>query len=363
MNRKSVVLAMSGGVDSSVAAYLLKSEGYSVIGITFKAWPKSGCGKQSRKSCCSSDAINDAQQVCRKLDIPHYVIDCAKEFKKKVIVKFLDSYKRGLTPNPCIICNERIKFPLLLKKAKEFNARYISTGHHASCVYNRRIERLTIKIGKDRQKDQSYVLFGLNQDILSRLILPVGAFAKDEIRSIAKKLNFKSFHREESQEICFVADNDLNKFLKKNLKKDIRPGYIREKTGKVLARHHGTCFYTIGQRRGLRIAYGAPIYVTDINHRTGDIIIGDYNDTLRRSINIKEVHWTMPLRPTQKKLKADVKIRYRHDKAKAILNISSPRRCEVVFEKPQNAPTPGQAAVFYKNNAVIGGGWITRPAK
>ncbi len=360
MNRKSVVLAMSGGVDSSVAAYLLKSEGYSVIGITFKVLPKSSCGKQSRKSYCSSDATDDARQVCQKLGIPHYVIDCAKEFKKKIIVKFLDSYKRGLTPNPCITCNERIKFPLLLKKAGEFNTRYISTGHHARCGYNRKIKRFTVKIGKDRQKDQSYVLFGLNQDILSRLILPVGDFTKDEIRSVAKKLNLKSFHREESQEICFVADNDLDKFLKKNLKKDIKPGYIKEKTGKVLGRHYGTCFYTIGQRRGLRIAYGKPIYVTDINHRTGDIVIGDYSDTLRKRVNIKEACWAIPLKPKQKRLKVDVKIRYRHDKAKAVLNIFSPGRCEVIFAKPQNAPTPGQAAVFYKNNAVIGGGWIAR---
>jgi tRNA-specific 2-thiouridylase len=360
MDRKFVVLAMSGGVDSSVAAYLLKEKGYSVIGITFKVLPKPGCGKQSRKSCYLSDAADDARQVCQRLGIPHYAIDCAKEFKKKVIVRFLDSYKRGLTPNPCIICNQEIKFPLLLKKAKEFNARYISTGHYASCVYNRRIERFTIKEGKDRQKDQSYLLFGLNQDILSRLILPVGDFTKDEILSIAKRLNFKSFHRQESQEICFVADKGLDKFLKKNLKKDVKPGYIREKTGKVLGRHYGTCFYTIGQRRGLRIAYGKPIYATDIDHRTGDITVGDYNDTLRRSVNVKEVCWAILLKPKQKRLKANVKIRYKHDKARATLNISSPRRCEVVFEKPQNAPTPGQAAVFYKNNAIIGGGWITK---
>jgi len=361
MNKKSVLLAMSGGVDSSVAAYLLKKKGYSVTGVTFKVWPKSNRGKEVLKNYYSSDVLRDARQACRKLDIPHYVIDCAKEFKKKVITPFIDSYKRSLTPNPCITCNERIKFPLLLKKAKETNARYISTGHYARCGYNKRIEQFLIKEGKDKQKDQSYVLLGLNQDILSRLILPIGDFKKEEIRLIAEELGLMSLHKKESQEICFVEDNDLAEFLRKNLRKHIQPGYIKDKTGKILSQHSGTCFYTIGQRKGLRIPYGSPIYVTDINYKTGDVIIGDYNDTLKRRVNLARVHWTIPLKPTQAVLRAKVKIRYRHDKAEALLNILSSRSCEVVFTKPQNAPTPGQAAVFYKNNAVIGGGWIRYP--
>jgi len=357
----NVVLAMSGGVDSSVAAYLLKKQGFDVIGLTFKVWPKDLCGENVRKSCCSADAIKDAREVCAKLGFPHYVIDCAKEFKESVIDDFLDSYKKGLTPNPCIVCNQRIKFPLLLKKAKETGSGYIATGHHARCLLDTRSKRFVIKEGEDSKKDQSYVLFSLNQNILSHLLLPVGDYTKEKIKSIAKRLKLRSFHREESQEICFVTDNNLNKFLKENLKKkDIKPGLIRHKKGQLLAEHAGTCFYTIGQRKGLRIPYGEPIYITDKDCKTGNIIVGSYKDTLKGKLKADGISWIIPPKKEQKLLRVEAKIRYKHPKVKATVRLLSAKTCEVTFKDSQNAPTPGQAIVFYRGATVVGGGWISK---
>jgi tRNA-uridine 2-sulfurtransferase len=358
VKRKTVLLAMSGGVDSSVAAYLLQKKDFSVIGLTFKLWTGNECSKHQRKGCCSADAINDAKSVCAKLGVPHYVMDYADEFKKKVVDNFLDSYKKHLTPNPCIICNTLIKFPILSKKAKELGVHYIATGHHAICAYSRTLRCFCIRQAKDKNKDQSYVLFGLSQDILRNLILPVGSFTKDRIRSIAKTLGLKAYYRQESQEICFVTDNNLPGFLKNQLKKHVKPGSIKDKAGKVLAQHDGTCFFTIGQRRGLKIPYGRPIYVTDIDQKTGDITIGEYSDTLRNNILVKGISWTIPPESFKDMENITVKIRYRHDKARAALNIEKDGICEVIFKSPQSAPTPGQAAVFYKGSTVIGGGWI-----
>jgi tRNA-uridine 2-sulfurtransferase len=359
MNKKTVVLAMSGGVDSSVAAYLLRKQGYSVIGLTLKLWDDSDCAKQGLKSCCSADAINDARHACSRLGIPHYVADYAKQFKSEVIDSFLDSYKKGLTPNPCIICNERIKFPVLLKQAKTLGADCIATGHYARCGYSRINRRFVIKEAKDRDKDQSYVLFSLSQGVLSRLILPIGDYKKGAVRSIAKRLKFNSYKRKESQEICFVKDNDLKSFLKNNLGSHITKGVIKDATGKSLACHDGACLFTIGQRRGLRVPYGSPIYVTDINHKTSEITVGSYSDTLRKDVHVKDINWIIGPNKARSLNGIKVKIRYKHKKAQADIKLDSPHRVLVVFKKPQSAPTPGQAAVFYRRDTVIGGGWIS----
>lgn len=360
MNRESVVVAMSGGVDSSVTAYLLKEKGYSVTGVTFKLLPNSFYKSGTVRNNRFPNTANNARHACEKIGIPHHVVDCAKDFKRKVIDDFLDSYRKGLTPNPCIICNNRIKFPLLLRTAQRSKAQYIATGHYARCVYNREAERFVIKDGKDKQKNQSYVLFGLNQKKLSKLILPLGSFSKEKVRALAKRLKLGSLDSRESQEICFVLDDDLPKFLRNNLGSAIREGRIKDMRAVVLGSHCGTCFYTIGQRRGLRIPYGKPIYVVDINHKAGDITVGSHKDILRKRIRVKDVQWSLPLQNNQKRLNVKVKIRYRNRKAKAVLNILSPKTCEAVFAVSQSAPAPGQAAVFYKGDTVIGGGWITK---
>jgi tRNA-uridine 2-sulfurtransferase len=360
MKRKTVILAMSGGVDSSVAAYLLKKKGYSVIGMTFKLWKGHECGSHERKNCCSIDSINDAKSACSQLGIPHYVIDYSREFKERVIDSFLSSYRKGSTPNPCIICNTTIKFPLLLEQSRQFDADFIATGHHAICAYSRQHRRFYIKQAKDKNKDQSYVLFGLGQNTLSRLILPTGHFTKDKIRSIAKKLKLKSYNREESQEICFIIDDNLSKFLETNLKEHIKPGCFKDRQGNVLAQHNGTCFYTIGQRRGLKIPYGRPIYVTDIDIETGDISIGEYKDTLKKIVFVEATNWIMPLENIRGMKDITVKIRYKHEKSKADIEFIKGNIIKVIFYSPQSAPTPGQAAVFYKRGIVLGGGWIIR---
>ncbi|MFH1868211.1 MAG: tRNA 2-thiouridine(34) synthase MnmA [Candidatus Omnitrophota bacterium] len=358
--KKRVVLAMSGGVDSSVAAYLLKKRGYSVIGVTFKVWPKSFCKEAGPKSCCSFESISDARSTCDQLNIPHYVINCEKLFKDKVIDTFIKSYKNGLTPNPCVICNERVKFPVLMNKAGETGSNFIATGHYAKSTYSRRCKRYFIKEARDKNKDQSYVLFSLTQDILSKLILPVGDFSKQKIVSIAKRLKLKSYHRKESQEICFIPDDDLNKFLSEHLSNKIKRGSIKTKEGKVLGEHQGTCFYTIGQRKGLRISYGKPIYVIDIDHKNGDIIIGSHNDTLKKVVTANDTSWNESVKKGQLLKGVMAKIRYKHPKAKAEVAILTSKTAEVNFLKAQSSPTPGQAVVFYRRDAVLGGGWITR---
>lgn len=351
-----IVVAMSGGVDSSVAAMLLKKQGHDVIGISMKLWPKEECGFYRPTSCCSLEAIADARLVSEKLGFPFYVLDFHKEFKKEVIDYFTSEYLRGRTPNPCILCNEKIKFGILLKKARELNARYVATGHYANIVFDAKNKRYVLKEGRDRRKDQSYVLFSLTQNQLSKILLPLGTLTKDRVRRLARNYKLAIYDKPESQEICFVQD-DYEKYLKKRFKDKIREGPIIDKNGNTLGTHKGIPFYTIGQREGLGIAYKHALYVIRIDKDKNTIVVGPKESRFFKKLLVGNLNWIA--QPGKKYLRCKVKIRSQHVKANARLYLKE-SKVKVEFDEPQESPTPGQAAVFYSKNIVLGGGWIER---
>ncbi len=354
---KKVVVAMSGGVDSSLAAALLKKEGCYVIGITFRTWPKEECGSSFGRACCSLEAITRARAVAEDLDIPYYVVDFSEDFKKQVIDYFCSEYLKGLTPNPCIVCNEKIKFGRLLEKAKSLGAGFVATGHYAKVGLNKGTDRFLLKEGQDKVKDQSYFLFSLSQDQLKHAIFPLGDMTKEKVRKIAKSLKLKTYNTVSSQDICFIQDQNYAEYIKKKTGVEIKTGEIVDKNGKVLGRHNGIPFYTIGQRRGLGIAYSEPLYVTAIDVETNRLVVGPKTDVLKKSLVAERLNWiSIPGIEDSRKLM--VKIRYNHKKAKAIVTKIDKDTVRVDFDEPQSSPTPGQAAVFYDKDVVVGGGWI-----
>ncbi|MEI8176366.1 MAG: tRNA 2-thiouridine(34) synthase MnmA [Candidatus Omnitrophota bacterium] len=357
--KKRIVVAMSGGVDSSVAAALLKDEGYEVIGITMQLWPKEECGQSRDKSCCSLEGIRDARYVAQKLAIPFYVVDFHEEFKEHVIDYFVGSYLNGVTPNPCIVCNEKVKFGALMQKARELGADLIATGHYAVSYYDEDSGRFLLKAGSDAAKDQSYVLFNLSQEQLSRALFPLGSFTKDRIRRMARDLGLELVHdKRDSQEICFVED-DYAKYLTKKANVTMESGPIVDKKGTVLGEHKGTPRYTIGQRHGLGIAHKEPLYVLEIDRARNAIVVGPKKDVFKRSLTAVRVSWIAFAEP-KREFRAEAKIRYKHRKAPAQIIMTGVDTAEVLFDEPQDAPTPGQAVVFYDGDIVLGGGWIEK---
>ncbi|OGX14778.1 MAG: tRNA 2-thiouridine(34) synthase MnmA [Omnitrophica WOR_2 bacterium RBG_13_41_10] len=354
--KERIAVAMSGGVDSAVAAALLQKQGFEVIGITM-------CfnlpDPQSNKpSCCGVQGIEDARRVAHALGIKHYIVNMQKAFLEKVLKDFCQQYFRGKTPNPCIRCNQYIKFDALLKKAFSLGARYLATGHYA------RIEKVTshksqvtsylLKKAKGLKKDQSYFLYRLKQSQLKHIIFPLSGYTKEEVRGLAQRFHLSVAQKPASQEICFLPDQEYRSFLKSRLE-DTRPGYISDTTGKILGKHQGIAFYTIGQRQGLGIARGYPLYVTRIDARTNRIVVGEREQVYKRAFLVKQPHFI--LRPPKNKFDLRVRIRYNHPEAKARLEIIK-GKIKVIFAKPQFAITPGQSAVFYDKNTVIGGGII-----
>ena len=352
-----IAIAMSGGVDSSLAANLLKKEGHDVVGITFRMWPKEECGASFGRACCNLEAITRARAVAEDLGIPYYVIDFSEDFKREVIDYFCGEYLKGVTPNPCIICNEKIKFGLLLDKARQLGASSIATGHYAKIDYDKRSGRFLLKEGRDKLKDQSYFLFSLSQDQLKRAVFPLGNFTKDKVRGIAKRFKMKTFDTASSQDVCFINDTNYAEYIKKRTGVEIIKGDIVDKEGNVLGRHKGIPFYTIGQRRGLGIAHAEPLYVTAIDIKNNRLIVGVKKDMLKKSLVADRLNW-ISVDGIDKPIKVLAKIRYNHKKAKAVVTRLGDDSVRVEFSEPQGSPAPGQAVVFYNKDMVVGGGWI-----
>lgn len=344
---------MSGGVDSSVVAGLLKDKGFAVIGITMQIWERS----KDWGGCCGIGSIEDAKKVAHKLGIPHYVLNFRDVFKEKVIANFCAEYKQGRTPNPCIKCNQYLKFDALLKEAKKLGADYIATGHYARIEFDKQRKRYLLKKGIDGQKDQSYVLYMLTQEQLQHTLMPLGELTKIKVRQIAREKDLPVAEKAESQEICFIPDNNYGSFLQEHINEEAKPGPILNKEGETIGEHQGIIFYTIGQRKGLRIAAKEPLYVSAIDKENNSIIVGKKTQVYGEELVVDGFN-AIYREEIKEPIKAEVKIRYLHPPASATVIPLGKDKLKVKFEQPQWAITPGQAVVFYHDSMVIGGGTI-----
>jgi tRNA-specific 2-thiouridylase len=360
MNQKKqrVLLGMSGGVDSSVAGYLLREQGYDVVGVTMKVWPQD-CISRAEDKCCGPQAVADARNVAYSLGIPHYVVDEADQFEKLVIDYFSSEYQAGRTPNPCVMCNEKLKFGNLWNKAEALGCDYIATGHYAIIEHNG--DRAVLRKGVDARKDQSYFLFSLRQPQLRRALTPLGGMSKPAIRDIARSLGLKVADKADSQEICFVPGNDYKAFLRSHLgENEFHPGAIYDLSGNFLGEHDGIELFTVGQRKGLPGGSAEPRYVVDIDADTNRVIVGSAEDVVSDEFEIDRVNWIGEA--PEDSIEATVKIRYSHPGTAAAVRVLDGNRAQVQLHSPQKAVTPGQAAVIYNGDVVLGGGWICRRA-
>ena len=353
--KKKVVIGMSGGVDSSVAAYLLKEQGYEVIGIMMKLSPDNPDYEENEGGCCSISAASDARRVADVLNIPFYVMNFKDAFKTNVIDNFIDEYMEGRTPNPCIVCNKIIKFEEFLRKAKALGADYIATGHYAKI--EKQEDRYVLKKADDDRKDQTYALYSLTQEQLSHTLMPCGDYSKPEIRNIAERIGLEVFRKKDSQEICFIPDNDHGAYIKKYSGREIKQGNFVDKHGKVIGTHKGIVYYTIGQRKGLGIALGKPVFVTDINPLTNVVVLGDEEDIFKTELVAKDLNFIL-FDKLESNLRVSAKIRYSAKPQLATLIPLENNRIKVVFDEKQRAITKGQSVVFYLENLVVGGGII-----
>jgi len=344
-----VVVGMSGGVDSSVATALLKEQGYEVVGMTIRVKPADD----------SNDDIRVAQSVADKLGIAHHTVDCRDLFVRKVVDHFCSEYSRGRTPNPCVRCNEYVKFDALLKKALEMDAEFVATGHYARIERLGKSGRYQLKKGSDGGKDQSYFLYFLRQDIMGRILLPLGKMKKEDVRKIARSLGLASADREESHDVCFVAKGDYRGFVGARMPRASEPGPILDRQGNELGRHRGILSYTVGQRKGMGVSAKEPLYVTGIDAGRNAIIVGPKADVYGDELITSALNWT-DFDALEQPIEVKAKIRYRHREGDALVTPISSGEVNVKFAQPQMAITPGQSVVFYKGYVVVGGGTIER---
>lgn len=360
MGKKKVVVGMSGGVDSSVAAYLLLEQGYDVIGVTMQIWQdEDRTVVEENGGCCGLSAVDDARRVAGMLGIPYYVMNFKEVFREKVMDYFVDAYVRGCTPNPCIACNRYVKWEALLKRSMDIGADYIATGHYA------RVEelpngRMAIRNSVTAAKDQTYALYNLTQDQLRHTLMPVGDYTKDRIRAIAKEQGLLVASKPDSQEICFIPDNDYAGFIEKNTDKPLRQGNYVDKNGKILGRHKGITHYTVGQRKGLNLAMGHPVFVTEIRPETDEVVIGEAEDVFTDTVYCSRLNF-MALSDFEKRKVFNGKIRYGHKGSPCTVERIGEDMLKCSFKEPVRAVTPGQALVLYDGEYVAGGGTIIRP--
>ncbi len=353
---KRVLLGMSGGVDSSVAAIILMEQGYEVIGATMKLWDPEDDEGQSK--CCGDDSILDAKRVCDKLGIPHYTLNLKEEFKKCVIENFIEEYANARTPNPCIECNKYLKFNYFFRKAMELGCDYIATGHYAKTEFSDKYNQVVLKKSNAGKKDQSYVLYNIPKDIINKVLFPLGQFEnKEQIRKIAEKHDLLTAKKPDSQEICFIPDDDYAKFLSKNGRVESKPGKIVDNQGNVLGTHKGLIHYTIGQRKGLGIAHETPLYVVKLDAQNNLLVVGDEKDIFSKELYANNLNFTVDIK-RDLPIKVNAKIRYGAKEAEATLFPEVNGKVKVEFETPQRAITKGQSVVFYIDDVLIGGGKI-----
>lgn len=353
--RKRVLLGMSGGVDSSVSALLLQNAGYEVIGATMKLW-EPGDETEGESTCCGSTAVFDAKRVCDKLGIPHYTLNYKEDFKCNVVDKFIEDYENAKTPNPCIECNKYLKFKCFYHKALELECDYIATGHYARTEYSEKYNQKVLKRSNESKKDQTYFLYTIPKNEIDHIIFPLQDFtSKQDIRKIAEEAGLSVAHKKDSQEICFVPDNNYQAFLRKYMKKEIKPGDIVLKGGQILGKHNGLINYTIGQRKGLGIAYKEPLYVINLDIEKNEVVVGSEEELYSNTLYANELNWTVNV-DLKNPIKCFAKIRYRAKEARATIYVEDASKVRVEFEEPQRAITIGQSVVFYDDEGIVLGG-------